>query len=512
MNANSRMLFNTCVMYIRAALTMGVTLLSSRWVLMALGEKDFGIYNLVAGLLSILSFLNITLASSTQRFLSYAQGKGNIEELNSVFNLSCILHGSIGILIFIIFEIIGSLFLEHVLQIPVGKEADAIFVLHCIAISMFISIVTVPYSASLITHENMLFVSCIQIGEALLKLLVAYTILDYSGNRIRLYALLMMVIPIFSSTCYITFCRKKYEETKINIKSGVKKSLFKTFGTYTGWNLIGGVSHLFKAQGIAMLLNSFMGVVVNAAFGIANQVNSQIQFFSSTIVTATRPQIVKSEGMGDRARMTRVSITTCKLTFLLLSFLVVPFVIECSYILNIWLKEVPKYTTEFVQLILIASLIRQLYTGVSIGIESVGSIKYLQIFVGGLHFLVLPLGYILLKLECGALSVFYMLICEEVLCLIITSTISHKVTKLHLPSFYTGTVIPCIFTFLATLLICAGCNLKLQHSIMSLALECCLSTALTVLFAFVFVFDKKEKSLTLSYMYKFRSIIKIKRL
>ena len=508
MNANSRMLFNTCVMYIRVALTMGVTLLSSRWVLMALGEKDFGIYNLVAGLLSMLSFLNITLSSSTQRFLSFALGKGDVSELNSVFNVSCILHCSIGVIILILFEVIGNLFIDQVLQIPTGKEADAIFVLHCIAISMFISIITVPYNASLITHENMLFVSCIQICEALLKLLVAYTILDFSGNRIRLYALLMLAIPLFSSTCYVIFCRKKYIETKIKIKSGLNKGIFKSFAAYTGWNLIGGISHLFKAQGIAILLNTFMGVVINAAYGIANQVNSQLQFFSSTIVTATRPQIVKSEGMGNRVRMIQVSITTCKLTFLLLSILAVPFIIECDYILNLWLKDVPKFTTEFVQLILIGSLVRQLYTGISIGIESVGLIKYLQIFVGGLHYLVLPLGYILLKLEFGVLSVFYMLICEEFLCLIITSIISHKVTKLNLLTYYKGCIIPCLFTYLCTLLICASCILCLQDSLFRLILECCLSIIFTMFFSLIIVFDNKEKSLVLSYTYKLKSLFK----
>lgn len=507
MDANSKMLFNTCVMYVRVALTMGVTLLSSRWVLMALGEEDFGIYNLVAGLLAMLSFLNITLASSTQRFLSYALGKGNIDELNSVFNLSCILHFIIGIIVLLIFEIIGTFFLDQILQIPVGKESDAIFVLHCVSISMFVSIITVPYNASLITHENMLFVSIVQIGEALIKLLVAYIILDYSGIRIRLYSLCMMVIPLFSNSLFVLYCAKHYGETTLNIKSGLRKDLLKSFGSYTGWNLIGGISHLFKVQGIAMLLNTFMGVVVNAAFGIASQVNSQLQFFSSTIVTATRPQIVKSEGMGNRSRMMQVSVTTCKLTFLLLVVFAAPFIVECDFILNIWLKDVPEYSTTFVQLFLLGSLVRQLYTGISIGIESVGAIKYLQIFVGGLHFFVLPVGYLLLKLNCGVMSVFYMLVCEEILCLIITSIISKHVTGLVLGKYIKGCVIPCLLTFVLTLFCCVVCAEFYPQGFFRLFVQCGISVICVFILASLLAFDKKEKALVTSYLLKMRAHI-----
>ena len=510
MNANSKMLFNTCILYVRVALTMGVILLSSRWVLLALGEEDFGIYSLVAGLLSMLSFLNLTLASSTQRFLSYALGKGDISALNSVFNLSCILHLFIGIIVLAIFEIVGFFFLEHILQIPLGKEDDAAFVMHCIAISMFVSIVVVPYNASLITHENMLFVAVVQIGDALLKLLTAFILLNYTGTRIRLYAICMMVIPVCSSLLYICYCKKNYPETRLNIPSAFKKGLFKSFSKYTGWNLIGGISHLFKTQGIAMLLNTFMGVVINAAYGIASQVNSQLQVFSSNMLTATRPQIVKSEGNGNRARMTQVSITTCRLTFILLAFLVAPFVSECDYILNLWLKDVPKYTVEFVQLFLIASLISQLYTGISIGIESVGSIKHLQLFVGGLHFLVLPVGYFLLIKGYGVLSVFYMLIIEELLCLIITALISKHVTGLSLTVYTRGCVIPCAISFVLTLALCMCCKLILTTGLSRLFLECFVSVVASALFAFYLVFDVKEKALASSYIRKALTMLNIK--
>lgn len=500
MNANSKMVVNTCIMYARVALTMGVTLLSSRWVLLALGESDFGIYSLVAGMLSLLSFLNVTMASSTQRFLSYSLGKGDSYELNCVFNLSIILHLCIGLTVFAIFEICGNLFLDNILEIPMGKEADAEFVLHCLSVSMFISIVTVPFNASLITHENMLFVAFVQIGEAMLKLAVAVILLYYTGERIRLYAFCMMFIPVFSNLMFIVYCLKNYKETKLSIKAAKRIDLLKQFSCYTGWNLIGGISHLFKSQGIAMLLNTFKGVVINAAFGIANQVNSQLEFFSSTIVTATRPQIVKSEGNGNRARMLQVSVTTCKLTFLMLSVLVAPFITECSYIMELWLKKVPEYTVSFVQLFLICSLIRQLYTGVSIGIESVGSIKYLQIFVGGLHFFVIPAGYFLLYFSYDVLSVFYMLICEEAICLVLTIIISNNVTGLKIKKFILRCVLPCIVTFILVICTCMFSRQLFNNELYNLLFSCVISLVLTSLLAYYFVFDKNEQSVVNYYV------------
>lgn len=510
MNANNRMVVNTCIMYARVAITMGVTLLSSRWVLLALGSEDFGIYSLVAGMLSLLSFLNVTMASSTQRFLSYALGKGDAYELNSVFNLSCFLHLCIGVAVLLIFEIVGSLFLNTILQIPTGKENDALFVLHCLSISMFIAVITVPFNASLITHENMLFVAFVQIGEAILKLLIAIVLLYYSGDKIRLYAICMMLIPIFSSSMFISYCFKNYRETKLSIYAARRMDLLKQFSSYTGWNLIGGISHLFKAQGIAMLLNTFKGVVINAAFGIASQVNSQLQFFSSTIVTATRPQIVKSEGMGNRCRMLRVSVTTCKLTFVMLAVFVAPFIVECNYILEIWLKEVPKYTTQFVQLFLIGSLLRQLYTGVSIGIESVGPIKYLQIFVGGLHFFVLPVGYLMLYLDFGVLSVFYMLVIEELFCLILTTIISKYVTGLDVYMFVFQCVVPCVITFLVSYVVCSLLTFAVDPNFYKLLTVCIVSLIVTTFMTYFYVFDEKERSIVKKYLTSM--ILKIKKI
>ena len=212
--------------------------------------------------------------------------------------------------------------------------------------------------------------------------------------------------------------------------------------------------------------------------------------------------------------MIQVSVTTCKLTFLMLAVLVAPFIAECDYIMNVWLEDVPNYTTQFVQLFLLGSLLRQLYTGVSIGIESVGSIKYLQIFVGGLHFFVLPVAYLLLRLNCGVLSVFYMLLCEELLCLVLTVIISKSVTGLDIKKFVYSCIVPCIMTFISTYTLCHLSRCVVHKEPYRLFLLCLISIVSTSILSYVYVFDKKERAIVKSYvtlvLNRFKRIKRIK--
>lgn len=418
---------------------------------MALGEEDFGIYSLVAGMLSMLMFLNITMASSTQRFLSYALGKKDIKMLEDTFYYSCLIHLAIGVFIVLIIETGGRMFLENILQVPEGKESLALFVLHCLSISTFFTVISVPYNASLFTHENIIYVTIVQFLESIAKFCIAYYLLDYSGNRLKLYAILMSAIPIISAFLYFAYCFSHFPETQIQFKNSHNKSILKKITSYSGWNLIGGISSLMRTQGVAMLLNSFFGIIVNTAYGIANQVNGQLKFFTQAIVVAVRPQIVKSEGAGNRKRMLLLSQTTCKITFLLLSLISVPLIVEMPYILELWLKNVPIYAIEFTKLIIFISLLSQLSVGISISIESIGNIKWLQLLVGGMHFIVLPIGYVLLRNGLSPMSVFWVVIIEEFLGLVTRTIISQRLTGLNAIKYFTTIVAPCILLLFASI-------------------------------------------------------------
>lgn len=493
MKSSNRIMVNTGVMYARVAITMIITLLSSRWILMALGKEDFGIYNLVAGLLALLMFLNLSMSTATQRFLSYYLAKEKGKYLNEVFYLSCVLHLCIAIVILVLIEVGGQLMIKYLLQIPDGKYDVTMFVLHSLSISTFFTIISVPYNASLLTHENIFFVACVNIIESILKLSTAIFLLYFSGPRLKVYAICIMGIQIMSTIFYRFYCNFKYPETKFIIHKIQNLSLLKEFLGYVGWNLIGSISSLCRTQGISMLLNSFYGVAINAAYGIATQVKGQLSFFSSSIVSAARPQIVKSEGEGNRDRMLALSNSTCKITFLMLSMIAIPLIIEMEYVLRLWLKDVPEYTVSFTRLILILNLVFQFSLGLSIGIESVGNIRTLQIIVGGMHFIVLPIAYIMLKYGMKPYTIFIMVILEECLGIIIKLVISHNITGLNIYKFIKRVLVPSIITFGLVFCVCYLFHMIINESFIRLIFICFSSILAMIILCSCYTLNEIEK-------------------
>ena len=444
MKAANRAIINVGILYGKALLTAALILLSTRWVLEALGEEDFGIYNLVGGIIAMFSFLNVAMVAATQRFLSYSIGRKHEDEVRETFRASVLLHIIIGIIVFLLFEIFGKYLMHNHLSIPVHKISDAVVVLHCLSVTAFFTITTVPYQAILNSHENMLVVAIINIFESLVKLVIAICLLRYGGNRLILYSVLIMILTFSSMIMTRWYCHAHYMEVKGNIIKIRNWALLKNMFAFAGWNFISSISSLLRNQGVAMFMNSFFGLVVNASYGIATQVNGQAQFFSRTIIRALQPQITKSEGANDRTRMIRLAMTTCKLPFLILSLAVVPLIIEMDLILDLWLKEVPDYTSTFCKLVLLITLIGQLKMGLAISIESVGKIKWYQIVCGGLHFIVLPVTYCLYKLGYNPASAFYFILVEESVVVLLTSFFSKNYAGTSLKKYYYKIVFPSI--------------------------------------------------------------------
>lgn len=480
-------------MYGRICITMIVSLLSSRWILMALGKEDFGIYNLVAGLLGLLVFLNLSMSTATQRFLSFYMAKDKATYLKEVFYICCILHFIVGILVLLIIEFFGNFFLENYLVVPEGKLYLATIVLHSLSISTFISIIIVPYNACLLAHENFLYTAILSIIESMLKLFAAIFLLYYSGERLILYSYSIVVIQIVSSVAYWGYCKFVYGETKISFLKVQNVYLVKDILSYVGWNLIGSVSSLLRTQGVSMLLNSFYGVTINAAYGIATQVKGQLSYFSTAIVSAARPQIIKNEGEGNRFKMLALANSTCKFTYLMLSMIAIPLIVEMPYVLKLWLKNVPEYTVSFTRLILILNLVFQFCIGISIGVESVGKIRNLQIFVGGLHFIVLPIGYIMLRNGYSPSSIFLMIIIEELIGLGIRLMISHNTTGLDIIAFGKQVFFPSLLITIFAYLLCLFVCEIMSESFVRLIFIILTSVLSIMTLAFLFVLDNAEK-------------------
>lgn len=493
MKSSSRIFLNTSILYGKMMITMLLTLLSTRWVLASLGASNFGIYNLVAGLIAMFSFLNTAMAVASQRYLSYAIGAKSEKNLKKTFYYSVIQHLFIGCVVILILEILGSFFLNSILNIPNGKESDALFVLHCLAFSTFLTIITVPYQAIANAHENMLIIALISIVESILKFAIALYLLNYLGNRLRMYALLMVVVSFVSMSIIRIFCKKKYSETHIEIKRITDIAYFKNFLFYALWNLIGALGGIIKNQGIAMILNVFYGVIVNAAYGIANQVNGQLSFLSNTMVKAIQPQLMQSEGAGDRQRMLHLSIVACKLPTFLLIVLLIPLAIEMDYILELWLKNVPKYAVSFCQIILAYTIVYQSYHGIELSIHACGKIKNYQIWGYGIQILVLPLGYCALKMGFYPESVLFISLFCGLINLFVTVYFAHKIAGLNVLNYIKSYLIPIYSLMTFSLLICCMLNKILPANMLGLVSVYLVNTVFVVTLFWVIGMDNADK-------------------
>jgi O-antigen/teichoic acid export membrane protein len=397
MQTANRVMLNTGMLYGKMVISIVIALYSTRLVLNALGAADYGIFNLVAGVIAMLSFLNMAMTLSTQRYLSHNLGGGDARRQKMVFTASVVLHLLLGIGLVLLLEGAGLFLFGHVLNIPAGRLPAANIIFHMMVASAFFTIISVPYDATLNAHENMRLVSLTGIAEAVLKLGIA-VYLQYTGfDKLVMFALLSAGVSVGLLLFKRIYCTMHYAESRLRLRQYFNRALAKEMFFYGGWNMFGAMSVVARNQGIAMILNVFFGTIVNAAYGIANQVNAQLSFFSVTLLQALNPQIMKSEGAGDRQRMLRLCMIASKFSFSLLSFFAIPLVIEMPFILQVWLKNVPEYTTAFCRLILVCTMVNQLSVGIQTGVQSAGNIKWYQVTVSTLLMLNLPVAFLLMR-------------------------------------------------------------------------------------------------------------------
>ncbi len=405
MQPANKVVINTGFLYGKMLITILISLYSTRLVLSALGATDYGVFNLVGGVVAMLSFLNGAMATATQRYMSFSLGEGDKEKLKSIFSSSVVLHLFIGIIIVILLEFAGLFLFHGILKIPVDRINTAKIVFQFMVVSTFFTINAVPYDATISSHENFLFDSLTGILESIIKLTIAILLLYTSLDKLILYGLLMAVLTILIRVIKSVYCYSNYEECPTRIRSYINTRLTKEMLSFAGWNLFGSFCTIARNQGLAIVLNQFFGVVINATYAIANQVNSNLLLFSSNMLRSINPQIVKSEGGGDRQRMLRLTALACKSSFFLLAFLAIPIVFEMQFLLRIWLKTVPENTIIFCQLMILLTLILLMTAGLNLLIQAVGRIKMSQTVTGSLLILNVPLSWLLLKLGYPAYSV-----------------------------------------------------------------------------------------------------------
>jgi O-antigen/teichoic acid export membrane protein len=415
MQAGKKVIMNTGFLYGKMIISIGIALYSTRLVLNALGATDYGIFSLVGGVIAMLAFLNGAMGTSTQRFISIYLGKCDLRQLSIIFKASVKMHLLIGLMIVLILEIASIFLFSGFLNIPEERIFAAKTVFHFMVFSTFFSINAVPYDALINAHEDLFFDALTGIVESFVKLGIAIWLSYSDFDRLILYSMLIAILTVGIRIVKSVYCYRKYDECKLKSKEQIEKSLYKEMFSFAGWNLFGSLAKLGRAQGISIILNLFFGTVINAAYGIANQVSGQINNFSVMMLKAINPQIMISEGASDRQRMLRWSMAASKFSFMLLAFFAIPCIFEMKAILNLWLKEVPEYTIAFCNLVLIAMLTNQLTIGLQSAAQSTGKIKEYQITVGSLLLLNLPIAYFLLSFGLTPYSVLISYIIIELL-------------------------------------------------------------------------------------------------
>lgn len=393
---NKRIAKNTLLLYFRMLFLMSVSLYTSRVVLNALGVEDFGIYNVVGGVVAMFSVLSGSLSAAISRFITYELGKGDQATLNKIFSSAVTIQLVLSGIIILLAETIGIWFLNVKMNIPEVRMEAANWVFQFSILTFAINLISVPYNASIIAHEKMSAFAYISILEAVCKLTIAYLIKISPIDKLIFYAILMCIIALIIRFTYGCYCKRYFKECTYHFIWD--KQLLKQMFGFAGWNFIGATSTVLRDHGGNVIINLFCGPSVNAARGIAFQVNNAIQGFVVNFMTALNPQITKSYASGDRKYMMTLIFQGARLSYYLLLLLSLPILVNTHYILKLWLNIVPEHAVFFIQLVLIFAMSESISQPLITAMLATGTIRKYQIIVGSLQMLNLPISYVLLRL------------------------------------------------------------------------------------------------------------------
>ena len=470
---NKRIAKNTLLLYFRMLLMMFVTLFTSREVLDKLGVTDYGIYNVVGGVVAMLGFLNSSMSNAVQRYLSFEIGKNNEAGVNRIFNVSLFAHAGIAVFVFVVMEIVGVWYLNTHMNIPAERMDAANWVLQCSIFTTLFTIVQVPYNAIIISKEQMGIYAYISILEVVLKLLVVYMLAIGNFDKLKLYSVLIMVVTIGIVMIYRFYCTRKYKEAKFKfIKDW---NLLKQIVGFASWNMLGELAWVFTGQGVNIILNSFFGPVVNAARGLAEQVNGAVNRFVANFQTAVNPQLIKNYASDQLGEMKTLLFRSTRFSYYLLLALSLPIILKMDFILHLWLKEVPDYTTGFCQLVLVSSLVSTLSNLLAQVARAYGKIRNYQIIVSIFLFLNFPLSYIVLKFGGSPLSTMFVNIGINAMLLFVRLRLTNRMIQMTYGSFIRNVLFPVIIVTAVALVIPLTIYFMLDNSIISFIIVCLVS-------------------------------------
>lgn len=488
-----RIVKNTLMLYVRMILTMVISLFTSRVVLQTLGIEDYGIYNVVGGIVSMFSFFTSSLSAAISRFITYELGRQNKEKLNLIFSTSVNVLLLISLIIIVLIEIVGVWLLNFKLNIPLDRMEAANWVIQCSIAVFVMNLICVPYSASIIAHEKMSAFAYISVLEVILKLAVAYILYVSPIDKLITYVVLLVIVSLLIRVVYGIYCSKNFEECKYKLI--YDKTLLKQITGFAGWNLMGSGAYLLNTQGVNIVTNLFFGVNFNAARGIATQVEGVIKQFVTNFTTAINPQITKSYAEGNMDYMNSLVCHGAKYSYFLMLLFTIPFLYEADGIIKLWLGVVPEYAGLFLRLTMIGTLFDVLGNSTANAAWATGNIKRYYIYVGGFGCLVFPLSYIAFSLGFPAYTSYLIFIIVYIVLIFIKLYIIRGLLNFPVTKYYRKVFLRIIPVSILSFIFPSIIYFNMETGLMRIICLSFISVLITLFFIYAIGLEKSERIL-----------------
>lgn len=500
--ANKRIAKNTMLLYIRMGVMMIISFFTARITLNALGVTDYGINNVVGGLVSMFSLISSSLSSSVSRFMTFGLGKGDKKELNTIFSTSVNIHLVLAIIVVIAIETIGVWFLNHKMVIPAERLTAAHWVLQSSTLMFVVGLLSVPYNAAIIAHEKMGVYAYFTLFDAFSRLAIIFAIKYYGGDKLILLAIISIIPTLIKQFYYWYYSKKHFEECTYH--AVWDKRVFKEMFGFAGWNFIGCTAGLTKDQGVNIAINMFTGPAINAARGIAMQINGIISQFIGNFMVAINPQITKEYAAGNLQRMHSLIFKSTRFSYYLFLFLSIPILLEVETILYIWLGQVPAHTVLFTRLVIILSLAEIISNALITAQNATGKIKNYQIVVGGILLMNFPISYILLRIGYFPEITVVVAIIISQLCLAARLAFLRNSIKLPVAFFIKKVYCNIVFLSISAFVIPLVCHLLIENNLTRFIIVCIVSVITSALAIYFIGCNKDERALAKRYIAKYK--------
>lgn len=493
MSTSKRVAKNTFYLYGKIAITSVCLIFSTRYILQGLGVEDFGVFNLTCSTIGLLAFLNESMTAATQRFLSYTEGEGNSDKSIKIFNSSYLVHIGIALFISFVFIVLKPIVFGDYLKIPQDRLEAAQVIYYFTILTTAMSMMTVPYNAVLVAHENMLYYSIMGSLDGVLKLIAAVALIYISVDKLILYGVFLFIIGLVNFIICRVYCSMKYKECRISFCTHVDFKVIKEMFSFAFWQLTYSASSIISLQGMGLILNSFFGAIMNAAQGISKQVCGQLMTLSGTMMNALNPVIVKYAGAKNQSGMIHVVMVGSKLAYFLAIIVALPILFELPYLLNIWLTEVPNYAIMFCRYEVVQQVIASFTVALVTMITGKGDIQSFQLFSSLTYILRLPLIYILLRFFANPEFAYWVTTVAVIVLCIGRVYYAHIKCGLPIVKFLTKVIVPCMFVSVLVCLALSAIVIAFEPSFIRLMASVIISTVTLIVAAYFIALRKDEK-------------------